>query len=177
MRGCISRRGLYALQGRKSGPCSLPKGRPTGNKMCDRPVRRFSYLFSQHSRPLRFLDRINKMRENCLQQFEAHWNCLESNNQVCFQNADRTPPAVTDQNVRTKEYAPCRKLERTLNKCMFEKLVRDSAPIPILLFYSFLPPIPRVLLNLFLGPHLARHPYMRSKTHCLAVCRNDLGMY
>ena len=22
------------------------------------------------------------MRENCLQQFEAHWNCLELNNQV-----------------------------------------------------------------------------------------------
>lgn len=23
------------------------------------------------------------MRENCLEQFEAHWNCLELNNQVC----------------------------------------------------------------------------------------------
>ena len=30
---------------------------------------------------------ISKMRENCLQQFEAHWNCLEMNNQVCFRNA------------------------------------------------------------------------------------------
>ncbi|KAG9317691.1 Ndufa8, NADH-ubiquinone oxidoreductase complex I 19kd subunit, partial [Chiua virens] len=46
-------------------------------------------------------DLINKMRENCLEQFEAHWNCLESNNQ---------------------EYYACRKPERTLNKCMFEKL-------------------------------------------------------
>ena len=27
--------------------------------------------------------RINKMRENCLEQFEAHWNCLELNNQAC----------------------------------------------------------------------------------------------
>ncbi|KAG8218883.1 Ndufa8, NADH-ubiquinone oxidoreductase complex I 19kd subunit [Butyriboletus roseoflavus] len=44
---------------------------------------------------------INKMRENCLEQFEAHWNCLELNNQ---------------------EYYACRKPERTLNKCMFEKL-------------------------------------------------------
>ncbi|EGN92038.1 Ndufa8, NADH-ubiquinone oxidoreductase complex I 19kd subunit [Serpula lacrymans var. lacrymans S7.3] len=44
---------------------------------------------------------ITKMRENCLEQFDAHWNCLELNNQ---------------------EYYPCRKPERTLNKCMFEKL-------------------------------------------------------
>jgi len=42
------------------------------------------------------------MRENCLVQFEAHWNCLEMNNQ---------------------EYYACRKPERSLNKCMFEKLV------------------------------------------------------
>ncbi|KAH9977625.1 Ndufa8, NADH-ubiquinone oxidoreductase complex I 19kd subunit [Lactifluus volemus] len=47
------------------------------------------------------IDLISKMRENCLQQFEEHWNCLEMNNQ---------------------EYAPCRKPERVLNKCMFEKL-------------------------------------------------------
>ncbi|KAI0068631.1 Ndufa8, NADH-ubiquinone oxidoreductase complex I 19kd subunit [Artomyces pyxidatus] len=46
-------------------------------------------------------DLITKMRENCLQQFEDHWNCLELNNQ---------------------EYNPCRKPERVLNKCMFEKL-------------------------------------------------------
>ncbi|KAG2369775.1 Ndufa8, NADH-ubiquinone oxidoreductase complex I 19kd subunit [Suillus spraguei] len=37
----------------------------------------------------------------CLEQFDAHWNCLELNNQ---------------------EYYACRKPERTLNKCMFEKL-------------------------------------------------------
>ena len=24
------------------------------------------------------------MRENCLEQFEAHWNCLELNNQACI---------------------------------------------------------------------------------------------
>jgi NADH dehydrogenase (ubiquinone) 1 alpha subcomplex subunit 8 len=29
---------------------------------------------------------ISKMRENCLQQFEAHWNCLEINNQVRVRN-------------------------------------------------------------------------------------------
>ncbi|TFL05827.1 hypothetical protein BDV98DRAFT_500090 [Pterulicium gracile] len=46
-------------------------------------------------------DLINKMRENCLEQFEAHWGCLESNNH---------------------EYYLCRKAERPLNKCMFEKL-------------------------------------------------------
>jgi len=47
------------------------------------------------------IDLITKMRENCLQQFDAHWNCLELHNQ---------------------EYYHCRKPERTLNKCMFEKL-------------------------------------------------------
>ncbi|KAH9948759.1 NADH dehydrogenase, alpha subcomplex, subunit 8 [Amylocystis lapponica] len=46
-------------------------------------------------------DLITKMRETCLQQFDEHWNCLEKNNQ---------------------EYYHCRKPERTLNKCMFEKL-------------------------------------------------------
>jgi hypothetical protein len=28
--------------------------------------------------------RITKMRENCLQQFDAHWECLEKRNQVCI---------------------------------------------------------------------------------------------
>ncbi|KAF6748959.1 NADH-ubiquinone oxidoreductase subunit [Ephemerocybe angulata] len=46
-------------------------------------------------------DLITKMRENCLSQFNDHWNCLEKNNQ---------------------EYYLCRKPERTLNACMFEKL-------------------------------------------------------
>ncbi|KAI0340784.1 NADH dehydrogenase, alpha subcomplex, subunit 8 [Trametopsis cervina] len=46
-------------------------------------------------------DLITKMRENCLAEFEKHWNCLEWNNQ---------------------EYQYCRKPERALNKCMFEKL-------------------------------------------------------
>ncbi|TFK43908.1 hypothetical protein BDQ12DRAFT_675777 [Crucibulum laeve] len=46
-------------------------------------------------------DLITKMRENCLAQFDAHWNCLERNNH---------------------EYYLCRKPERTLNACMFEKL-------------------------------------------------------
>ncbi|KAG6856988.1 hypothetical protein H0H87_011082 [Tephrocybe sp. NHM501043] len=27
-------------------------------------------------------DLINKMRENCLEQFQTHWNCLEKNNQA-----------------------------------------------------------------------------------------------
>ncbi|EKM79993.1 NdufA8, NADH-ubiquinone oxidoreductase complex I 19kd subunit [Agaricus bisporus var. burnettii JB137-S8] len=46
-------------------------------------------------------DLIDKMRENCLKQFEDHWNCLDRNNQ---------------------EYYLCRKPERALNSCMFEKL-------------------------------------------------------
>ncbi|EPQ59033.1 NADH dehydrogenase alpha subcomplex subunit 8 [Gloeophyllum trabeum ATCC 11539] len=46
-------------------------------------------------------DLINKLRENCFKEFEEHWNCLEYNNQ---------------------EFYPCRKPERALNKCVFEKM-------------------------------------------------------
>ena len=34
-----------------------------------------SYLLNETAR-------ITKMRENCLKQFDEHWSCLESNNQV-----------------------------------------------------------------------------------------------
>ncbi|KIM35163.1 hypothetical protein M413DRAFT_449872 [Hebeloma cylindrosporum] len=47
------------------------------------------------------IDLITKMRENCAQQFDAHWQCLERKNQ---------------------EYYLCRQPERKLNACMFEKL-------------------------------------------------------
>ncbi|KAG8920635.1 hypothetical protein FRC01_000663 [Tulasnella sp. 417] len=46
-------------------------------------------------------DVINKLRENCLAEFDKHWQCLENNNQ---------------------QYYMCRKPERALNKCVFEKL-------------------------------------------------------
>jgi hypothetical protein len=54
------------------------------------------------------LSSITRMRENCLKEFEAHWNCLEHNNHA---------------------YNLCRKQERPLNNCMFEKLV--SLPLAI----------------------------------------------
>ncbi|KAH9938071.1 NADH dehydrogenase, alpha subcomplex, subunit 8 [Fomitopsis serialis] len=46
------------------------------------------------------IDLISKMRDSCATEFEQHWNCLEKHNQ---------------------EYYHCRKPERTLNQCMFEK--------------------------------------------------------
>ncbi|KIO31056.1 hypothetical protein M407DRAFT_241962 [Tulasnella calospora MUT 4182] len=46
-------------------------------------------------------DIITKLRENCLAEFDKHWQCLENNNQ---------------------QYYMCRKPERALNKCVFEKL-------------------------------------------------------
>lgn len=27
---------------------------------------------------------ISKLRDNCLKEFDAHWDCLEKNNQVCL---------------------------------------------------------------------------------------------
>ncbi|KAL9539604.1 hypothetical protein MBANPS3_010172 [Mucor bainieri] len=44
---------------------------------------------------------ITKLRENCGKEFEAHWQCLEKNNQ---------------------EFYACRTPERTFNTCVFEKL-------------------------------------------------------
>ncbi|KAF7332580.1 NADH-ubiquinone oxidoreductase [Mycena kentingensis (nom. inval.)] len=46
-------------------------------------------------------DVINKLREHCFQQYEKHWQCLEWENH---------------------EYYRCRKHEKPLNACVFEKL-------------------------------------------------------
>ena len=44
----------------------------------------FGYTFSlAYITPFSLHLRITKMRENCLQQFDAHWECLEKRNQVC----------------------------------------------------------------------------------------------
>ena len=52
---------------------------------------------------LRRLEDINK---SCLEEFRRHWECLDNNNQQLWQ---------------------CRKMERGLNKCVFDKLV--SRPV------------------------------------------------
>ncbi|GFZ43805.1 NADH-ubiquinone oxidoreductase 20.8 kDa subunit [Saitozyma sp. JCM 24511] len=44
---------------------------------------------------------IGKIRESCLAEFDAHWQCLEKNNQY---------------------FQACRKPERALNQCVFTKL-------------------------------------------------------
>ena len=65
--------------------------------------------------------RITKLRENCLAEFEKHWNCLEYNNQVCA-----LPLSIIRRGMCShgrQEYYHCRKDERVLNKCVFEKLV------------------------------------------------------
>lgn len=48
------------------------------------------------------LDDINK---HCLTEFRKHWECLENNNQQLWQ---------------------CRRVERPLNKCVFDNLVCDT---------------------------------------------------
>ncbi|PNS19987.1 hypothetical protein CAC42_7954 [Sphaceloma murrayae] len=44
---------------------------------------------------------LDDVRANCFQEFRAHWQCLENNNQQLWQ---------------------CRKVEKPLNQCVFEKL-------------------------------------------------------
>lgn len=46
---------------------------------------------------------IKDINTHCLQQFNAHWECLENNNHRLWE---------------------CRKNEMTLNQCVFDKLVR-----------------------------------------------------
>ncbi len=46
--------------------------------------------------------RLKDINENCLDQFRKHWECLEQNNQQLWH---------------------CRPAERSLNACVFEKLV------------------------------------------------------
>lgn len=59
-----------------------------------------AYGVKQNSDYRRSLEDINK---HCLKEFRAHWQCLENNNQQMWN---------------------CRKVERPLNKCVFDNLVR-----------------------------------------------------
>lgn len=49
--------------------------------------------------------RLEDINKHCLNEFRYHWQCLEDNNQQLWQ---------------------CRKPERSLNKCVFDNLVRPS---------------------------------------------------
>ncbi len=49
--------------------------------------------------------RINDINKTCLAEFRRHWACLEQNNQQLWQ---------------------CRRPERQLNACVFEKLVSET---------------------------------------------------
>jgi len=46
--------------------------------------------------------RLEDVNKSCLEEFRKHWECLDNNNQQLWQ---------------------CRKWERPLNSCVFEKLV------------------------------------------------------
>ena len=74
---------------------------------------------------------ITKLRENCSSEFEKHWNCLEYNNQVRTREPLHQPCFAMYHGLRSwvavceQEYYHCRKDERVLNKCVFEKLVSE----------------------------------------------------
>lgn len=53
---------------------------------------------------------IQKIGDKCGQEWDAHWQCLEQNNQVRARDSHQA-------------YMPCRKFERPLNKCVLEQLV------------------------------------------------------
>ena len=53
--------------------------------------------------------RLKDINENCLEEFRAHWNCLENYNHQLFQ---------------------CRRPERLLNRCVFQKIVCFTKGLP-----------------------------------------------
>jgi hypothetical protein len=86
---------------------------------------------------------LEKMRAVCTKEFEAHWQCLDKNNQVrilfllvSFKILPRvhihTYCNCLSASTLIQEFYPCRKEERPLNACMFTKLV--SEPVDTDLF-------------------------------------------
>ncbi len=53
-----------------------------------------------------FTIRLKDINENCLEEFRANWSCLENYNHALYQ---------------------CRRSERLLNRCVFQKIVRGLA--------------------------------------------------
>lgn len=90
-------RGFHVVQGREPRPRTLPEGRQESYPVCPGHVSQ-TFIPAYYSasslvstvftpRPmvgLSFARRITKLRENCLETFNAHWNCLEDNNQVRY---------------------------------------------------------------------------------------------
>ena len=79
-------RGLHVVQEWESGPCTLSEGGSESDAMYNRLVGKFTLNFWQPVHICITPIRLTKMRENCLQQFDAHWECLEKRNQVCMFN-------------------------------------------------------------------------------------------
>ena len=55
-----------------------------------------------------WLGRLEDINKSCLDEFRKHWECLDNNNQQMWQ---------------------CRKMERGLNKCVFDNLVSYALPL------------------------------------------------
>ena len=58
----------------------------------------------------RLVCRLEDINKSCLEEFRKHWTCLDNNNQQLWQ---------------------CRLQERTLNACVFDKLVRATVSVAI----------------------------------------------
>ncbi|SGY67849.1 BQ5605_C004g02815 [Microbotryum silenes-dioicae] len=72
-------------------------------------------------------DLITKVRSTCLAEFNAHWECLERNNQVSKIGLPSPPSRARAEIdlrdwVSVQEFYLCRKPERVFNSCVFEKL-------------------------------------------------------
>jgi NADH dehydrogenase (ubiquinone) 1 alpha subcomplex subunit 8 len=102
-----------------------------------------TYTWTTSLRYLLSNPRIRKLNESCGKEWEAHWQCLERNNQVSHATGVlyealrawswRTGSAWgkhllnTPRSSLPQELYLCRKPEKTFNDCVFSKLVsRES---------------------------------------------------
>jgi NADH dehydrogenase (ubiquinone) 1 alpha subcomplex subunit 8 len=60
------------------------------------------------------------MRENCAETWDKHWQCLEMNNQASGTAAVNMELA---HQIALQNYYRCRTQEKSLNECVFDKLV------------------------------------------------------
>ncbi|KAL0255465.1 hypothetical protein I308_100269 [Cryptococcus tetragattii IND107] len=98
-----------------SDPNPLPSNVPHVDELgvTSAPLKSASFFIGQHCKEVNedFMlcrkvtrcaqELISKLRETCLTEFDAHWQCLEKNNQY---------------------FQACRKPEKALNQCVFTKL-------------------------------------------------------
>lgn len=143
---------------------SLLKGRTTSNAVCNRSVRSFPLSFQDCS--LTYVS-ITKMRENCLSQFDAHWNCLERNNQVGGSLVNDKLVLVLIRNNRNITFA-VNQNEHWMPACSRSWYCCTTTQWLLLTLHCRVWPKP------FQEHRLVKSPYTKLRIQFLKLCRSKL---